>query len=133
MKDCLSIQWDIWGPNVKLTFIMISNNNHITLFAAAKIRTLHRVARISMGIFFSLDKKSGDKVRFLVVVQRPSYVRTSMALTLQLVTSLSQVCCYSSQHRIHFHDRVVLAKSFVCMRKAKTFQETHDSILLVPN
>lgn len=30
LKDSLSIQWDIWGPNV-------SSSNHISLFAAAKI------------------------------------------------------------------------------------------------
>ena len=34
------IQWDIWGPNVKLTSIMVSNCNLISLFAAAKIRNL---------------------------------------------------------------------------------------------
>lgn len=38
MKDFLSIQWDIWGPNVKPTSITVSNSNHISLFAAAKKR-----------------------------------------------------------------------------------------------
>lgn len=37
MKDLLSFQWGIWGPNVKLISITISNSNHISLFATVKI------------------------------------------------------------------------------------------------
>lgn len=46
MKDSLSIQWDIWGPNV-------SNSIHISLFAAAKIRKLARERLEHIGEHFS--------------------------------------------------------------------------------